>query len=87
MAVYVDDAKTPYGRMLMSHMIADTDAELAAAATRLGLPTLWLQPSIDGRAAHFYVCQSKRGLAIELGAIPISQRELARRLRRGGDRG
>lgn len=45
MTVYVDDMYRTemgrYGRMKMSHMIADTEAELHAMAARIGLARRW----------------------------------------------
>jgi hypothetical protein len=75
MTVYVDDMfKLPmgrFGRMRMSHMIADTDEELHAMARRIGVARKWFQGD------HYDICLSKRYLAIENGAVPISVRELA----------
>ncbi len=81
MAVYVDSQQTPYGRMRMSHLLADTLEELHAAAARLGLQRKWFQ---DHRVPHYDLCQAKRRLAVALGAIALDRREtaaLARKLR------
>ena len=47
MTVYVDDmykhALGRYGRMKMSHMIADTSEELHAMAARIGVEKRWYQ--------------------------------------------
>lgn len=80
MAVYVDKMKAPYGRMKMSHMVADSHEELLAMADRIGVQRKWLQ--YEGTPQeHFDISQSKRALAIEAGAIEIDHRELARMLR------
>jgi len=54
--VYVDDMyKTPigqFGRMKMSHMIADTRAELLEMADKIGLQRKWIQ-SFDTPREHF----------------------------------
>mgnify|MGYP001571766578 CR=1 FL=1 len=76
--VYVDNASSPYGRMLMSHMVADTSEELLRMATTIRLAHRWLQHA-GTQKEHFDICRSKRLLAIKAGAIPITQRELGRR--------
>jgi len=70
MAVYVDNAKHPLGRMKMCHMIADSEAEVHAFAKKLGLSEKWFH------AWHYNLCQSKRDLAIMLGAIPVDTRSI-----------
>lgn len=67
MAVYVDSGRIPYGRMLMSHMLADTVEELHAMADRVGLKRKWFQDA--GTVPHYDLCQAKRAWAIELGAV------------------
>ena len=79
MAVFVDDAFLPFGRMKMCHMVADSDEELIEIATRLGLNRKWHQHPGTYRS-HFDVCSSKRRLAIDQGATPITWRELAIKL-------
>lgn len=75
MTVYVDDMyKYPmgqFGRMKMSHMIADTNDELHAMARRIGIARKWYQGD------HYDICMSKRLMAIERGALAITLRELA----------
>jgi len=75
-SVYVDDMKRRYGRMFMCHMIADSTAELHAMADRIGVARRWLQKAGTPRE-HYDVCLAMRAVAIEYGAIPITQRELA----------
>lgn len=70
MAVYVDDMNAKYGRMIMCHMIADTDEELREMARKIGVQQKWHQGD------HFDICLSKKAKAIELGAIPITYRQL-----------
>jgi hypothetical protein len=76
MTVYVDDMHTVpmgrFGRMKMSHMIADTEPELHEMAHAIGIARRWYQGD------HYDVCKSKREAAIALGARPISMRELAK---------
>lgn len=84
MAVYVDDMwRVPmgrFGRMKMSHMVADTEEELHGMAERLGLRK-WFQNAASG--AHYDISMSKRGEAVKFGAVEITMRELAL-MRRAG---
>lgn len=80
MAVYVDNARLPFGRMLMAHMVADSTAELMAMADRIGVHRRWLQEPGTSRE-HFDVCLDKRALALRSGAIAINGRQLAAFLR------
>jgi hypothetical protein len=61
-----------YRRMKMSHMIADTEAELHAMARKIGVARRWYQGD------HYDICMSKRALAIKYGAKPITMYELGR---------
>jgi hypothetical protein len=86
MSVYVDQARNPFGRMLMCHMIADTLPELHAIAGKIGIARKWLQASPPASFPHYDIAQSKRALAIEAGAVSVTMRELAqhmKRIRRG----
>ncbi|RWP88326.1 MAG: DUF4031 domain-containing protein [Mesorhizobium sp.] len=76
MSVYVDNAKHPFGRLLMCHMWADTRAELFAMADRIGVQRKWFQRpaglgvvGMDATWEHFDIAQSKRALAVAAGAI------------------
>lgn len=69
MTVYVDDMRASFGRMVMCHMIADTEAELHAMADRIGVARRWYQGD------HYDVTLSKRALAIADGAIEITWRD------------
>ena len=86
MAVYVDSARIPYGRMLMSHLMADTSEELVAMAETLGLDR-WIQ-YVGTAQEHLDVSQTKRLEAINLGAQPVHPRvlvELRQRKRKEGE--
>lgn len=80
MTVYVDDYAAKYGRMIMYHMIADTDAELHEMAARIGVARRWWQaPPHD---SHYDIAKGKRALAIQAGAVPITDRQAATMVRR-----
>lgn len=85
MTAYVDDALIParVGRFdsRWSHLIADTQEELHAFATSIGLRRSWFQPGrpLAGRPSelwHYDVTENKRLQAIRAGAVPVSSREL-----------
>jgi hypothetical protein len=69
MAVYVDDMRANFGRMIMCHMIADTEAELHAMADRIGVARKWYQGD------HYDIALSKRAKAVEFGAREITWKQ------------
>lgn len=73
MTVYVDDALNRYGRMKMSHMLADTVTELHVMADAIGIARKWFQPRSH---PHYDICQTKRHRAFELGAVAVTQRAM-----------
>ena len=75
MAVYVDDMRAPYGRMIMCHMLADTTEELLSMARKIGVNTKWIQKAGTAHE-HFDIALSKKALAIQAGAIPIDRHQL-----------
>ena len=82
MAVYVDDSKYPFKGMIMCHMVADSVAELHTMAELIGIARNRYQGPPKTRHPHYDLCQSKRMLAIQLGAIEKSSKDLVRILRR-----
>lgn len=76
MSVYVDDMRARVGRMIMCHMIADSEAELHGMADRIGVARRWYQGD------HYDICLASRAKAIAAGAIEITRREAVRILRR-----
>lgn len=72
MTVYVDDMRAPYGRLIMSHMIADTEKELHEMADAIGIARRWFQGD------HYDVCQSKRAAAVARGAVELTRMQLGR---------
>lgn len=76
--VYVDDMYKSemgqFGRMKMSHMIADTTAELLEMADKIGVARRWIQHPGTARE-HFDICLAKRKLAVVAGAKEIPWRE------------
>jgi len=75
MTVYVDDMyRYPvgqFGRMKMSHMVADTRAELDAMADKIGVARKWIQ-SQGTHQEHYDVAMSARAKAIAAGAVQIT---------------
>ena len=80
MSVYVDNAQIPYGRMKMCHMIADTVDELHEMANKIGMKRKWFQNKLS--MPHYDVSLTKRKLAVNAGAIEISERRLVKILHR-----
>ena len=64
-----------FGRMKMSHMMADSTEELLAMCDKIGVQKKWIQDR-GTKSEHFDVAISKRKLAIENGAIEVPMRIL-----------
>jgi hypothetical protein len=79
MSVYVDNMQARFGRMVMCHMIADSRQELMAMAAKIGVNRKWIQ-ALGTYHEHFDICQTKRALAVQHGAIELTQMELGRKL-------
>jgi hypothetical protein len=88
MSVYVDEFKIWPGARGMwvrgsSHLMADSEDELHAFAAKLGLQRRWFQK--HPRHPHYDVVESKRTLALSLGAVFVPAMEQARaRLEKAG---
>lgn len=72
MTVYVDNMKAEFGRMVMCHMLADTDEELHAMAQRIGVTRRWWQSPEETSGSHYDIALSKRALAVDAGAVEIT---------------
>ena len=71
MTVYVDDMRAKFRRMIMCHMIADSEVELHAMADEIGVARRWYQGD------HYDISLSKRSLAVAAGAREVTWRQLA----------
>lgn len=78
MAVYVDKARNPYGRMIMCHMVADSICELLEMADTIGLARRHFQPVSH---PHFDVSLAYKKKALTLGAVEVGRRELVTHMR------
>jgi hypothetical protein len=79
LTILVDPAIWPFRDRLWAHLVSDESYdELHAFAARLGIPRRAFQGD------HYDVPEPLRDLAIELGAHPVSGRELITRLRASG---
>ena len=92
MTVYVDDMGAKYGRMVMFHMLADTDDELHAMADKIGVARRWHQKAGTVHS-HYDICKTKRAQAVAHGAVEVDRAWLAAVLKKkradkpGGDDG
>ena len=79
MSVYVDDMRAQYGRLIMCHMTADSSEELLSMADSIGVARKWIQNAGHPYREHFDICLSKRAKAVLLGAVEVTQREMAKK--------
>ncbi len=94
MAVYLDDWRQPahLGPVddRWSHLVADTDEELHEFASRMGMRREWFQHKENRpHQGHYDVPERARQRALDLGAVPVTWRQLGAmlRLRRTGRSG
>ena len=79
--VYVDNMRAGYGRMVMCHMLGDSETEVHAMADCIGVARRWYQGD------HYDICLTKRSQAIKSGAVEISSRQAAAMRRRRRETG
>ncbi|MGE0024829.1 MAG: DUF4031 domain-containing protein [Hyphomicrobium sp.] len=91
MAVYVDTMRAGFlpthvkgRRYVMSHLFADTREELFAMVDKIGVDRQWFQrppgtglPGMKASWEHFDITQSKKRLAIAVGAVEVSMEAMA----------
>lgn len=77
MTVYVDDMAARYGRMIMCHMLSDSDEELHEMAAKIGVARRWWQSPHNTSGSHYDIALSKRVLAVQFGAREITRRQAA----------
>lgn len=80
MPVYVDASIYRYRRMIMCHMLADTEDELHAMADKIGIHRKWFQATAS--TPHYDICKAKRDLAVQHGAVEVDRRQLVTIIRR-----
>jgi hypothetical protein len=68
--IYVDDMRSRYGRMIMCHMIADTEGELHDFAEEIGIARHWYQGD------HYDICLKTKARALRRGAIEVTRRAM-----------
>ena len=65
-----------------SHLVADTDDELHAFASKLGLKREWFQQKASRpHQGHYDLPERSRGHALALGAVPVSWRQVGAMMR------
>ena len=72
--IYVGTKEYKYGRMIMSHMAADTLEELHQMAESIGVAKRHFQNK-KGKP-HYDICKQNKQKAIVLGAIEISDKKI-----------
>ena len=72
--VYVGTREYKLGRMIMSHMAADTLNELHQMAHSIGIDLKWFQDKPN--KPHQDICKTKKVLAIQNGAKLVDDKEI-----------
>jgi hypothetical protein len=79
MAVYVDNARLSYGRMVVCHMVADSMDELHAMARLIGVRVSWFH---NGSTPHYDISLQRKAMAIAAGAIEVDRRRMVEVIRK-----
>ncbi len=90
MTVYVDDPIWPFRGMVMCHMVADSLDELHEMAERIGMKREWFQDLPKASHPHYDLNEERRAHALELGAVYVPVKVLARAIiarRKNGNEG
>ena len=83
MTCFVDDMAAEYRafagahRMIMFHMLADSDEELHAMAARIGVQRKWWQSPEKTSGSHYDISKAKRKLAVDAGAVEVTIKQMA----------
>jgi hypothetical protein len=78
--VYVDNMKANFRGYVMCHMIADTTEELLAMADKIGAAHRYIQNPGTPKE-HFDIPLERRAVAIAHGAVEVTRREVALKIR------
>lgn len=86
MAVFVDAMRPCLGNRnwrhnASCHLLADTNEELHSFACIIGLGRSWFQEGL-GSLPHYDLSEDKRRLAIEQGALAVTNKQVIERIRR-----
>lgn len=81
MTIYVDNAFIEHNNSKWCHLIGDTEKELHYFALMIGLELRWFQSPPKVKYPHYDIVETKRKLAVQLGAVEVSTRELIKILK------
>lgn len=77
--VYVGTREYKLGRMIMSHLVADTIEELHKMAKDIGVSRKHFQNKKS--KPHYDICKQNKTKAINLGAIEVNDRYIIKLLK------
>lgn len=80
MSVYVGESIYEFGRMVMCHMVADSRVELHEMADAIGIDRRHFQSKSS--MPHYDISKSKRKIAVEKGAVEVTEREIVEMVRK-----
>lgn len=82
MTVYVDGLVNHGWRLGPScHLIGETEGELHRLAARCGLQRRWFQAPPRASFPHYDLTESRRRIAVELGAVELERKAFVEKMR------